>query len=597
MNISIRNITVLAFSPQSLALDILTAPTSSAPFRQSIMNCPSRTDEDILLNPGWNQNPPRFAADLTTRQDFNGIANARELGDSEKWGQMTHLSMANCQLSQGLRGQPDSLERTSLGAKDPLRGSCTRMNHNDFPFDPSQAGLSPRDLSHNNSNNNTTIKAWINWISSVLCTSLMISLVQYTRFIPSLAHIASERWPAKASRVSPDGSPSRVKRDNCATGGVGANYDLNLHVGALFIILFVSSTGCAFPMLVIKFPQLRIPASFLFSARHFGTGVLIATAFVHLLPTAFISLGNPCLSSFWTTDYPSMPGAIALAAVFFVTLVEMIFSPGRHCAGGHADMAAVARHDSHGPAETEHQARPNFPRETVEVRNIGRPLQGRTTSISRTLSRMGEENEILEAAETQNRTDTQAPRKLDECAGEDSERNQSILTVSAEQAHKKAVMQCFLLEMGILFHSIFIGMSLSVSVGSEFVILLIAIIFHQTFEGLALGARIGAIQWPKGALQPWLMAVAYGCTTPLGQAIGIATHTLYSPDSEIGLLIVGIMNAISAGLLIFASLVELMSEDFLSDESWVILRGRKRIYACILVFLGAFLMSLVGAWA
>jgi zinc transporter 1/2/3 len=98
-------------------------------------------------------------------------------------------------------------------------------------------------------------------------------------------------------------------------------------------------------------------------------------------------------------------------------------------------------------------------------------------------------------------------------------------------------------------------------------------------------------------MQPWLMALAYGCTTPLGQAIGIATHTLYTPDSEIGLLVVGVMNAISAGLLVFASLVELLSEDFLSDESWQVLKGKRRIYACILVFLGAFFMSLVGAWA
>jgi hypothetical protein len=57
------------------------------------------------------------------------------------------------------------------------------------------------------------------------------------------------------------------------------------------------------------------------------------------------------------------------------------------------------------------------------------------------------------------------------------------------------------------------------------------------------------------------------------------------------------MNAISAGLLIFASLVELMSKDFLSDESWRILYGRRRVYAFILVFLGAFCMSIVGAWA
>jgi zinc transporter ZupT len=86
-------------------------------------------------------------------------------------------------------------------------------------------------------------------------------------------------------------------------------------------------------------------------------------------------------------------------------------------------------------------------------------------------------------------------------------------------------------------------------------------------------------------------------STPIGQAIGIATHSLYSPDSEIGLLLVGTMNAISAGLLIFASLIELLSEDFLSDESWRVLRGRSRVIACALVFLGAFCMSLVGAWA
>lgn len=85
--------------------------------------------------------------------------------------------------------------------------------------------------------------------------------------------------------------------------------------------------------------------------------------------------------------------------------------------------------------------------------------------------------------------------------------------------------------------------------------------------------------------------------TPIGQAIGLATHTLYDPESEVGLIMVGTMNAISSGLLVYASLVELLSEDFLSDESWQFLRGRRRVVACILVFLGAFGMSLIGAWA
>jgi len=41
------------------------------------MNCPSRTEEPE--GTGYNQNPSFLAADLTTRQDLNGIANTRVL--------------------------------------------------------------------------------------------------------------------------------------------------------------------------------------------------------------------------------------------------------------------------------------------------------------------------------------------------------------------------------------------------------------------------------------------------------------------------------------------------------------------------------------
>ena len=41
------------------------------------MNCPSRTEEPE--GTGFNQNPRSLSADLTTREDLNGIANARAL--------------------------------------------------------------------------------------------------------------------------------------------------------------------------------------------------------------------------------------------------------------------------------------------------------------------------------------------------------------------------------------------------------------------------------------------------------------------------------------------------------------------------------------
>ncbi|KAF2257794.1 Zip-domain-containing protein [Lojkania enalia] len=547
------------------------------------MNCPSRTD-DSLQRPGWNQNPPCFAADLTTRQDMNGIVNARTLKDAE------HLR-SGCYESQDEKTETCStlphgmtLGEAGKGAKSPHNGFCTRFEnqftarheYQDVVITPSETFT-------------VSLKRIAQWLLAIFCTLVFLFDLRLSNY-PSIMQLWLRNSKGKSK---PPGPIMRVARSTCASGGGNSDYNLPFHVGALFIILFVSFTGCAFPLLVLKFPRLRVPASFLFSARHFGTGVLIATAFVHLLPTAFISLGDPCLSNFWTTDYPAMPGAIALAAIFFVTVIEMVFSPSQHiCSGGDHAISSVSR-NSHAHSQMQNEQRGRI----AGGRELG-PLHGRATSISRTLSRMGEENEILDSIETgRPENQNKANEKQGESAVEDFERNEHNHVLTPEQEHKKAVMQCFLLEVGILFHSVFIGMSLSVSVGSEFVILLIAIIFHQTFEGLALGARIASIDWPKNALQPWFMALAYGCTTPLGQAIGIATHKLYSPDSETGLLVVGIMNAISSGLLVFASLVELMSEDFLSDESWRVLRGKRRVWACILVFMGAFLMSLVGAWA
>ncbi|KAI9687078.1 MAG: hypothetical protein M1822_002488 [Bathelium mastoideum] len=197
---------------------------------------------------------------------------------------------------------------------------------------------------------------------------------------------------------------------------------------------------------------------------------------------------------------------------------------------------------------------------------------------------------------------------------------------------QKALLQCLLLEAGILFHSVFIGMALSVSTGPPFVVLLIAISFHQTFEGLALGSRIAALVesspvspasppspsissspqphnrhsstpistpaiFPASSPRPWLMALAYGTTTPLGQALGLLIHRLYDPRSAGGLLAVGIMNAVSSGLLLFAGLVELLAEDFLSDRSYAGLRGRARWEACASVVAGGLGMAVVGAWA
>lgn len=179
-----------------------------------------------------------------------------------------------------------------------------------------------------------------------------------------------------------------------------------------------------------------------------------------------------------------------LASIFFVTIIEMVFSPGRHCCGGNEGVKGVARDAVHEKTdevrtapELQAQMRRTYSDGSMQeqVRSMGN-LRGRVTSISRTLSQYRADNQRLDTIESAvDETPAEDDRKsTDESAIVDLESTQQNSQMSPEQAHKKAVLQCFLLEMGILFHSIFIGMSLAVAIGNDFVVLLIAIIFHRT---------------------------------------------------------------------------------------------------------------------
>lgn len=179
-----------------------------------------------------------------------------------------------------------------------------------------------------------------------------------------------------------------------------------------------------------------------------------------------------------------------LASIFFVTIIEMVFSPAQHICGGNMGVTAVSRGITEEreklPERSNQQGimRRTYSEGSMQVREIGL-LRGRVTSISRTLSRYREDTQRLDTIETTSEPHNPAEHmkhESDESTVEaDIETNQHSHLLTPEQVHKKAIMQCFLLEMGILFHSVFIGMSLAVAVGNDFTVLLIAIIFHREF--------------------------------------------------------------------------------------------------------------------
>lgn len=395
--------------------------------------------------------------------------------------------------------------------------------------------------------------------------------------------------------------------------------------------------ACAFPIIARRFPKLPIPHQFLFLSRHFGTGVLIATAFVHLLPTAFISLTDPCLPAFWNEGYSAMAGLFAMVSMLVVVGIEMFFAT-KGAAHSHAsEFGALPTNDGQMTSlkRPRQRTRGNsfrpFDERTAsgvisratdgsrrgsvvisEVSSGGGDAQqhGSSNINSMTPSSVADDSDAsdleLEELDASSRVESgllsgNRKRRLSDrsSAEQPNPHDHSSATheLTEQQRQQKLLLQCLLLEAGILFHSVFIGMAVSVATGTGFVVLLVAISFHQTFEGFALGSRIAAIDFPSRSPKPWLMALAYGITTPIGQAIGLIIHNLYDPASQAGLLLVGTMNAISSGLLLYAGLVNLLAEDFLSDHSYETLRGKRRIHACAAVVAGAALMALVGAWA
>ncbi|OQE31355.1 hypothetical protein PENSTE_c001G02538 [Penicillium steckii] len=401
----------------------------------------------------------------------------------------------------------------------------------------------------------------------------------------------------------------------CGSGQRGT-YNTPLHVMALFLILVLSTFACSFPVLARRFPRLPIPRRFLFISRHFGTGVLIATAFVHLLPTAFMSLTDPCLPRFWSQSYRAMAGFVAMMSVFAVVLVEMFFAMkgAGHVHGNDYDTLMGReslenfRHETQGHSDGHFHSRNPSGNIQMEGLRPNDPASSHETDQHVVGSQSDKEDDD-DDADIEGLDDYADDVPINGQPRSSALRHRPRLS---EHFHSQAgsdapmqnpqrqLLQCLLLEAGILFHSIFIGMALSVATGTSFIVLLIAISFHQTFEGFALGSRIASLipdLFGPSSMKPWLMSLAYGTTTPLGQAIGLILHNMYDPASATGLLMVGITNAISSGLLLFAGLVELLAEDFLSESSYQTLQGRRRFEACVSVACGAILMALVGAFA
>lgn len=84
-------------------------------------------------------------------------------------------------------------------------------------------------------------------------------------------------------------------------------------------------------------------------------------------------------------------------------------------------------------------------------------------------------------------------------------------------------------------------------------------------------------------------------TTPIGIGLGIWISSSYNENSPTALIVEGILNSASAGILIYMALVDLLAADFTNPRMQANVRLQLGAYASLL--LGAGFMSLLAIWA
>ncbi|KAL8031238.1 hypothetical protein ABFX02_13G011500 [Erythranthe guttata] len=305
---------------------------------------------------------------------------------------------------------------------------------------------------------------------------------------------------------------------------------LKYKVGAIAAILVASAVGVMLPVVGRRVPALSPERNFFFVIKAFAAGVILSTGFIHVLPDAFESLTSPCIPASPWGDFP-FTGFIAMLSAIGTLMVDTY--------------------------ATSYYRR----RSGVKAVEGGGDEEGGAAVVPVHAHAHGSVSLEPDSGET------------------DLLRHRVISQV---------------LELGIIVHSVIIGIALGASQSPKTIRPLIAALsFHQFFEGIGLGGCITQARFKARAVT--IMALFFSITTPVGIAIGIGITNIYSETSSTALIVQGVFNAASAGILVYMALVDLLAADFMSPKLQS--NGKLQLGANLSLLIGIGCMSFIAKWA
>ncbi|KAL5230537.1 hypothetical protein ABZP36_029313 [Zizania latifolia] len=347
---------------------------------------------------------------------------------------------------------------------------------------------------------------------------------------------------------------------NAAEAAEDASGALRLKFVAIASILAAGAAGVLVPVLGRSFAALRPDGDVFFAVKAFAAGVILATGMVHILPAAFDALASPCGGGS-RAGFP-YAGLVAMAAAMVTMMVDSVaagyYSRSHFKKARPVDDAADA-HDGRAAGDLEGRRTEHAGHVHVHTHATHGHAHGHVHS----------HGHGGPAAVT-------------------SPEDASV----AETIRHRVISQ--VLELGILVHSVIIGVSLGASLRPSTIRPLVgALSFHQFFEGIGLGGCI--VQANFKAKATVIMATFFSLTAPVGIALGIAVTSSYSKHSSTALVVEGAFNSAAAGILIYMSLVDLLAADFNNPKLQT--NTKLQLATYLALFLGAGLMSLLAIWA
>ncbi|KAE9585006.1 hypothetical protein Lal_00018050 [Lupinus albus] len=316
------------------------------------------------------------------------------------------------------------------------------------------------------------------------------------------------------------------------------NGALHYKIASIASVLVAGALGVTLPLLSKKIPTLDPKNDIFFMVKAFAAGVILATGFIHILPEAFESLTSPCLKENPWGKFP-FTGFVAMLSSIVTLMVDSLAT---------------------GYYQRQHfKNSKQFPiDEEVAEEHVGH-VHVHTHA-------------------------THGHSHVSVNSSEDS--------ITSELVRKRIISQ--VLEIGIVVHSVIIGISLGTATSIDTIKpLLVALSFHQFFEGLGLGGCISQAKFKSRSTA--IMSTFFSLTTPIGILIGMGISRVYKENSPSALIVEGVFNSSSAGILIYMALVDLLAADFMSPSLQNNLK--LQLGANISLLLGAGCMSLLAKWA